>query len=314
MSEIPSGVIGEATSLLGENSPLTDRGLDNMGQTGEVRFVRYDSSVSKGYPNGLGRLSRLPTTPEDLGEKRGKWVVKPAMGSLLVLKKSHRDLRAQGQLAGERDALLFLQPHFTEESKARPARLLGYGITTRDSEEGEVPYLILEYIDPEFNDLDSYLKTKGKLSELEAMRIACGIIDILAIAHQQGFLHNDLGNATNVYWKPSTGEVRIIDWANTVNIGGIGRKSPNSYGHDRVALGEIIFRAVTGIDFSTAKQNKVLLESCFDKVGERTGAMIKILCGLVDNRFGDKAYDPRYTGGLGSALKSALRFLQSEQE
>ncbi|MFH1377541.1 MAG: protein kinase [Planctomycetota bacterium] len=77
-------------------------------------------------------------------------------------------------------------------------------------------FLIMEYVDGE--SAADVLKRKGRLSEVEALRIISGAADGLAEAHSQGIVHRDIKPANILISKD--GKVKVADLGLAKAIGG----------------------------------------------------------------------------------------------
>ena len=130
-----------------------------------------------------------------------------------------------------------------------------------NQEEG-TPYITMEYVEGE--DLKSLVKSKGKLSEKEAISIATQVCEGLSEAHELGVVHRDL-KPQNIMMDEK-GRVKIMDFgiARSVEVPGVTQTgmiigtpdyiSPEQaegkeadHRSDIYALGVILFEMVTGI-------------------------------------------------------------------
>lgn len=234
----PPGLVTEVPHFLREGGAFTDPSFLDWGTTGWAVRMKYVSNQHT--PEGLGR-SETPFLPNNLGQ----WLIQPADGDFVVLKFPHGSSLQRSQLITEVHALMSLQDPIPTQSTARPVKLLCYGVAEH------APYLVLEYIDDSFKQLDRYLREKqttlkpGSVDQLEALEIACGLADILNEAHSRGILHNDLGNLNNIFWNPQAKALRLIDWANSIDTNKY-RESPTTFYHDRRGVVSILFRLITG--------------------------------------------------------------------
>src|SRR5262249_34834198 len=74
--------------------------------------------------------------------------------------------------------------------------------------EGDLPYLVMEYVDGE--DLWRIITTRGRLPEDEAVRIITQVGEALHQAHEQGVVHRDV-KPDNILLTPD-GHARLTDF------------------------------------------------------------------------------------------------------
>lgn len=134
-------------------------------------------------------------------------------------------------------------------------------IHTAQTRQGDVDFLTMELLEGE--TLSTYLKTRGKLPEAEALEIARQICDGLAEAHRQGIIHRDLKCGNVILCREENNQVRAVitdfglsgEGTQAGDLGGTPRYiAPElwkggkaSEASDIYALGVILYEMVAGL-------------------------------------------------------------------
>jgi serine/threonine-protein kinase len=128
-------------------------------------------------------------------------------------------------------------------------------------EENANLYLVMEYVEGE--TIEQYVRQRGALEEVEAIRLICETLSALGYAHQKGFVHRDI-KPNNIMIRPN-GSVCLLDFGiakdmnsngltiGQVTIGTDGYMSPEQAGgynidhrSDIYSLGCVFFYMLTG--------------------------------------------------------------------
>lgn len=312
----------EAPTLFKGKDPLFGLQLiDNKGISGEVWSFMY---VPEKYPipQGLGQLlpnyagsarAKFPPQP-------GKWVTQPEECQMYVLKLAHQHSvfgKTPTQVAYQLDAeilsLRVLNDLFPDEAFGRPPKIYGFGLQETNNLGNCTPYLIMEYIGigtgGSFLPLEKYLKTQPVLQAKEALTVATRLAFVINKAHRAGITHGDLEEGIlNIFWDPTAGKIRLIDWANSNNI--LLNNDPSkglSYGYDRKGVGELLFQLLTGNNLSEVKKQypNQLPEYIWQQVPAQARIIIERSCGL--SRDGYNPFKPEETTRMLADLDTALR-------
>src|ERR1700685_3824994 len=81
-------------------------------------------------------------------------------------------------------------------------------IHTVRTDAGEIDFLTMELLEDE--TLSAYLRTRGRLSETQALVIARQLGTGLAEAHRSGVIHRDLKSANVILCRPANGDLRAV--------------------------------------------------------------------------------------------------------
>lgn len=301
----------ESPSLFDQRDPfvyLGPAGGCGIGITGYTEYVLYYPQENS-MPFGLGKwIPQRQDLETSYPAIPGQWVIPPDLPNnpsdvFMAVKMARKDPQARGQLSFERAALLKMDPLFTTQDRHRPIKLLGYGV------EGEGnPYLVEEYVNPQFEPLaDRLLKNGGVLGQREALHIILGICSILDKVHSVDIIHNDI-IIQNIFWSPPLISTRLIDWGNSSDQQLPLTRGGTSYGHDRKKLGELLFRCLTGqaIDESKsiAPDRKSIPEILWQPIHPLVRHIIERACYLTSDNY--DPYAAKATSEMYKDLAKAL--------
>jgi serine/threonine-protein kinase len=138
-------------------------------------------------------------------------------------------------------------------------------------EENANLYLVMEYVEGE--TIEQYIRQRGAIEEIEAIRLICETLSALGHAHQKGFVHRDI-KPGNIMIRPN-GSICLLDFGiakdmnsngltvGQVTIGTDGYMSPEQAGGynidhrtDIYSLGCVFFYMLTGHHAIEKKANE----------------------------------------------------------
>jgi predicted Ser/Thr protein kinase len=194
-------------------------------------------------------------------------------------------------------------------------------------ETGGFAFFAMGFVDGE--TLADYIKTRGRLSPADAVRILREVAWALAYAHARGVIHRDI-KPENVMLERATGRVLVTDFgiardtrATSLTqeghvLGSVHYMSPEQATGDAIdgrsdlyALGVIGFQALTGqLPFSAAAPGAVLVmhaTKAAPRLREVAPDVPESLARVIDRALA-KAPDERYPSGeaLAAALAAAM--------
>lgn len=184
-------------------------------------------------------------------------------------------------------------------------------------EQGQY-FIVMEFVDGE--DLDNFIRRKGRLSEKEALAILKGILKGLGFAHRQGMIHRDI-KPSNIMISMVGNDlhVSIMDFGLAILVGGerltmaesgiIGSpwyqspeqiKDPKGIDHrsDIYSLGIVLFEMLTGRVPFDGEIHSVIHQQVYDRTPDITKVCPEIskdLAGIV-NKCTEKDPAKRFQG------------------
>lgn len=188
---VPVGGL-EAPTLLGEQSPFSPLETLTSNKFTQIVLIEY-SPQQHLSPIGI------------------RWVEEPKQGTLLVLKRVTPEGSSMLK-SWEKDQLLQLNNLFSEGDSSRPVRIVGDG---RD--ENNLPYLVLEYISPEFKKLAEYIRDQKTLSVVEVLQVTTGLCETLNKLHGAGLIRPPL-SSDDIFFDPATNRIRLVSWNSVMPI------------------------------------------------------------------------------------------------
>ncbi len=200
--------------------------------------------MSSGDSDAFEKTEAVPSTvqaegPLSSGTQLGRYeIVRPlGQGGMgIVYEGFHRELKKRvaiktlhAQIAGA----AVIRTRFLREGQAASRVRHEHVVDVYDvGVEGEVPYLVMEYLEGE--SLRDLLTRVGRLSGTELADIAVPLIAGLAVAHDEGIVHRDL-KPENVYLEttPAGRRPKLLDF-------GISKVADDAGGHALTATSSLL--------------------------------------------------------------------------
>lgn len=220
----PGSAIGALSVASRSPRKLSDRQLDALWRlarqiTRELR-LRRDLERAAGAPADSEAEARLPIGPGDV--VAGQWRIarEVGRGGVGAVFEAHDP-------AGSRAAIKLLLPRWRKHEQllerfAREARVLMrlttphvgklLDIGNLDKAHGDLPFLVLEYLDG--MDLERVIEQRGRVPWQEAFAWGADACDGLIEAHRLGVIHRDL-KPSNVFLAENAGGapvVKVVDF------------------------------------------------------------------------------------------------------
>jgi len=167
----------------------------------EPNAVPLDFLEQSNERNSLGRLAQYEIT-EVVGH-----------GGMGIVLKAHdtklNRIVAVKVLSPELAANATARKRFLREAQAAAAVSHDHVVTTYAVEEGDLPYLVMEFIDGQ--SLQQKIDRQGQLELKEILRIGRQVAAGLSAAHEQGLIHRDV-KPSNILLQNGVERVQITDF------------------------------------------------------------------------------------------------------
>ncbi|NBT24997.1 MAG: hypothetical protein EBT09_00265 [Actinobacteria bacterium] len=172
----------------------------------------------------------------------------PAGSQLCVVKTAAASIHARAEINAEREALSLLMARGTEPSRIAPRHIA-------DGTDQGIPFIAMEHIGAPYISCDQLAAEAGTMLEGDILQLWHALASLLEVAHDFGFLHNDIGpNKLNHLWwitdpEPGTSHLarlKVIDWGNCVWPNRVGNQSSRTFKGELQATASAIFTITTG--------------------------------------------------------------------
>lgn len=172
----------------------------------------------------------------------------PGGAQLCVVKTAAASIHARAEIDAEREALSLLLARGTEPSRIAPRHIA-------DGTDQGIPFIVMEHIGAPYISCDQLAAEAGTMLEGDILQLWHALASLLEVAHEFGFLHNDIGpNKLNHLWwitdpEPGTSHLarlKVIDWGNCVWPNRVGNQSSRTFKGELQAAASAIFTITTG--------------------------------------------------------------------
>ena len=172
----------------------------------------------------------------------------PAGSQLCVVKTAAASIHARAEIDAEREALSLLWSSRTPPSCIAPRHIA-------DGTDQGIPFIAMEHVGAPYISCDRIAAEAGTLLEGDVLQLWHALASLLEVAHDFGFLHNDIGpNKLNHLWwitdpEPGTSHLarlKVIDWGNCVWPNRVGNQSSRTFKGELQATASAIFTITTG--------------------------------------------------------------------
>lgn len=195
----------------------------------------------------------------------------PASSQRCVVKTAASSIHAHAEIDAEREALRLLSSRHTPPSCIAPRHIA-------DGIDQGIPFIVMEHIGAPYTSCDQL--TAGTFLEGDVLQLWHALASLLEVAHDFGFLHNDIGpNKLNHLWwdtnpEPGTSHLarlKVIDWGNCVWPNRVGNQSSRTFKGELQATASAIFTITTGrppadqrnLPFGWTKNDRKFLSGAF---------------------------------------------------
>jgi hypothetical protein len=195
-----------------------------------------------------------------------------SLGTRVAVKVSHGTLEANHCLREEHRLLTGPLAQIAEPGR-EPTACKCFGLV---EVEGRVA-LVLEYLDPaEYQPLDELTRDHG-LTEYETLTTLLPFFSLLAAAHEQGVVYNDVGRdkADHLRWNAASRQLKVIDWANAIDTTRASSTQTRRPYHDVVGCGELALLVRLGAETPTSDSDAL------DGLGE-LGTLVRRCLNFAD--------------------------------